>query len=1437
MEAPNLDLIRRLLQRFRERLTNYTRKNKELYFKEGALSFNLTKHPFPNLLQRSNPDDPIRAFDGLRSGGGNFAALIDSGSLDLGEHLRLGVAVPEELVESYEGQRARVIKSIDKIRRADRNFQREYGLSGAWLLGPFLCWRSAPEYHESDIVISPIFRIPIDIEVSKKREWKLLLEDQDLTVNPSLRLFLRQSWGIELPERVEEENPEDALSKIIEIISKEKTIKWAETDEVPTIPPRTTAERDEDGEVIGRKPVVLEEVLREDELAIYRGTTSQVFQLVDVFSISQINASKMALVEDYDKILENVGEHPIVNELLLGQPIKADADSRPSPKELDTYRESTNHFVVGIDSTQHAAVSCAGNLRAVAIEGPPGTGKSQTITNLIADKIAAGNKVLFVSEKRAALDVVYTRLKKAEIADQAVLIHSSDLQKQELYQSFIDLADCMPTVGVNKEWDRLCIDLDNAKTVISEYRDALGIRHEGSGLTLSEILSLRASVSEAEPDLAITNYVGEISFDNLKRIKDDLNSLQEIVSRVPDYQKHEWLFKKSKVVNTASFKAEFRALHDELVAACNSLKEAFDELKKLLPGYRSTAVRLINREKERLAGLRQLDERGMMSVVELSKILDVWAKTKDEFQTSLSTVKANSETYSLFSDEVRLDHIKKLDEYWSEGRGVLDWFSKEFWRKRKLKQRVLATSEAVDDSTVYAQYIDYHQNYESVQKKLGDLGFVEIPAVGEDETLENLVERCLEIGDSLLVYTELKAQLGSEALSVPNSDLRVFRESLDRLASANEVAERVSVASEKISSLKNAVGEYFTEELKWTNDELESSALTERLLGSIEDLDLLDAIDGRFAALDKTYELLSLKTFILANLIERPLSWGDYVYSHFLLKWSDEVKTEHLAIRRHDPVEFEKALQRFRELEDRHRELARGLVTNKWASSTNGVRDSQGVRLLKKEAGKKRKVLTPREIMERGALDAMLALKPCWLMSPLSISQLLPLKMGLFDIIIFDEASQVRVEDSIPSIFRAEKLVVVGDRKQMPPTNFFSGVADDDDDEDEEEIPESILDLALQIYPDVLLEWHYRSKAEALIAFSNRAFYGGRLIAVPNPQLLTDGNAVEFVQLKDAYFTQKYGNRVEAQAVVQRVKALLEENDSRSVGVMAFGQGQMKTIESVLDEEMDADPSFKRLIEKAINQKDGEADIGFFIKNLENVQGDERDVIVVSVGYAPSRPGKKLYKNFGPLSKTGGGRRLNVAVTRAKEKIVVFSSFSPDEIATDEEAFAKNPDASYFGRYLKYARAVSENNLDEVQAILDSFPMGGAATSRKPTRFNLDVKRRLEERGYKVSTEIGTCGYFIDLGVHHPVDERKYALGIECDGATFHSTQYARDRDKIREELLCSRGWKIERIGSIEWSKDWTGEVERIEKRLQEILPRSIEVTEGSRKQFAAGSI
>ncbi|MFN4895311.1 MAG: AAA domain-containing protein [Pseudomonadota bacterium] len=1428
MIAPNSDTVVRFLRRFRERLTNFSRRNRELYYKPSALSLSLSVDPFSELLSDERAKVELGHFEGITGESAVLQALLNSSELDLSSFFRLNAHPPQDLFEVFDQKRAQLLSVLERIRLEDQRFQKEYGISGAWMLGPFLCWRTARQYGEADIAITPVFRVPVNILVNKARTWKLELETQELLINPSLRLFLRNSWGIELPERCDDDNFAAALTSVVEIITKAgKTLQRSAFPAVPRLLPRQRPVYDDDGQVVGREPVDIHKELRADELELYRQTTSDHFVLVDVFQISHISASKMALVEDYDRIIESPDEHPIISELIQGNPVKDDAKSSSSPRQLDSYKESLNHFVVEIDSTQHRAVDRSSKGSAIVIQGPPGTGKSQTITNLIAENVASGKKVLFVSEKRAALDVVYSRLKKANIADQSVLLHSSDLNKSELYQSFLSLVDQRPSGTVSKEWSAISSDLDGVKAELHEFREVFAEVHEESGLPVSEVLCRFGELGASKPNLNAREKIGSLDAVTLGRLEGGLTELQSLVRKLSQFIDHPWLNRKSEVTGSLTLRSQLEDWHCSMLESCRALRKAEQRISELAPGLQNSVTGIVNPELPKISDIKAMEKQLQSVFLKLSSLRQEDNARLAALRDLVSVLRDNQGAYVAFDSTATAEDVASLWSYFRVERGLFERFGREYRRARQLGRSVLKDKTQFRSKALYKGFLDYQEGFGAVTETLMRLSYPRVLRISDVEATISCVSNIDKMCEQLDELNQLWAAVSGGEDSKVWSSWSEVEEFLTNHSELLECLENRGRALSAINQTRMRVNELFVSAPTWEGAVSNSALVTERLRNAVDDLDALDAIFAQMRGLQRLCVQVRVEELVLSILAhEVSGDWAEYVAQQVVGKWYDDVRKKHALLRQFDGTLFEKRAAQFKALESRHRDQAQGVVRNKWAETwSQQDRSSQGVRLLAKEAGKKRKVKTPREVMEAGALEAMLALKPVWLMSPLSISQMLPLQKEIFDLIVFDEASQVRVEDAIPSIYRASRLVVVGDRQQMPPTNFFdSGLVVEDDEDDVEDIPESILDLALQVYPDVLLEWHYRSKNEALIAFSNRAFYGGRLIAPPNPQLLTQGQPIEFHQLSDAYFSTRSGNQIEAEAVVDRVEQLIRENPARSIGILALGQSQMRAIDQVIEQRM-KDSVFRQLIEDASNLKDGEADVGFFVKNLENVQGDERDVIVMSVGYAPARQGRKLYKNFGPLSKKGGGRRLNVAVTRAKSKVVVFCSFSPDEIDTDEAAFAHNPDTVYFGRYLKYARAVSANDLESTHRVLNSFPMAGVLSSRKPTRFNLDVKRRLEELGYRVSTEIGSCGYFVDLGVHHPIDERRFILGIECDGALFHSTPYARDRDKVREELLRARGWEIARIWSTDWSKDWRSEVRRIHELLRDRMNAAKQVS------------
>lgn len=465
--------------------------------------------------------------------------------------------------------------------------------------------------------------------------------------------------------------------------------------------------------------------------------------------------------------------------------------------------------------------------------------------------------------------------------------------------------------------------------------------------------------------------------------------------------------------------------------------------------------------------------------------------------------------------------------------------------------------------------------------------------------------------------------------------------------------------------------------------------------------------------------------------------------------------------------------------------------------SRGAARDLTERALIEHEVAKQRRHLPVRELLRRAG-SAARALKPCFMMSPASVAQFLAPTGEAFDILIIDEASQMRPEEAIGALARSRQAIVVGDPMQLPPTSFFDASHDDvteDFEEDQVDVDtESVLDQALSCWrPPRELHWHYRSRHHSLIAFSNREFYDDRLVVFPSPVDRSDHLGVELVAVEDGVY-RSHVNEREAEAVVNYVKRAMRLYPNKSIGVVAINQPQKDLLLEHFDR-MFADDS----VLEDYRARWAEGLEPFMVKNLENVQGDERDIIVISTVYGPTEPGGPVMQRFGPINTKVGHRRLNVLFTRAKEKVVVVSSLKPENILLQPRS---SPGVLALKGYLEYARS---GRLE-----------GGAATGKgHDSPFEQEVADIIRELGYQAEPQIGVAGYFLDLAVRHPHRPEHFVLGIECDGATYHSARSARDRDRLRQEVLQRLGWKLYRIWSTDWYANRDREIRKLAKEIE----------------------
>jgi very-short-patch-repair endonuclease len=464
------------------------------------------------------------------------------------------------------------------------------------------------------------------------------------------------------------------------------------------------------------------------------------------------------------------------------------------------------------------------------------------------------------------------------------------------------------------------------------------------------------------------------------------------------------------------------------------------------------------------------------------------------------------------------------------------------------------------------------------------------------------------------------------------------------------------------------------------------------------------------------------------------------------------------------------------------------------------------VNTLLKEASKKRRLMPIRNLLQK-IPHILPRIKPCMLMSPISVSQFLDSEAMKFDVVLFDEASQIVPEDAICSIFRGRTIVVAGDNKQLPPTSFFQKSLLDDVDwdeatDDEIEVFDSILDECLGIgLPVKTLRWHYRSRHENLIAFSNNYFYDGTLVTFPSAEANHNSLGVKLAYVPTGIYDRggKRNNIKEAEVVADLVFEHFKQYPKKTLGVVTFSIAQMETVEDAIDRRLNENPEFEQFFREDRLE-------GFFVKNLENVQGDERDVIMFSVGYGKDATGQ-MAMNFGPLNKPGGERRLNVAVTRAREKTIMVTSIRASDIDLNA---TKAAGVAILHHYLDYA----EKGPDSLE--LKESKAGYVSLLEE------DVAEEIRAMDYKVDTQVGCSDYRIDIGVIDPANPGRYLIGVECDGPTYRSSTSARDRDRLREQVLNRLGWKIHRI----WAPAWVARRESEARKLKEALQQACQQPE-----------
>ncbi|MBX3499986.1 MAG: DUF3320 domain-containing protein [Alphaproteobacteria bacterium] len=1086
-----------------------------------------------------------------------------------------------------------------------------------------------------------------------------------------------------------------------------------------------------------------------------------------------------------------IDRHEKVASLLLGRPLTTEASvdlpSDDTPID-DVIAPATTFHVVDADSSQTVAIEAARRGVDLVIQGPPGTGKSQTIINILTALVADGRSVLFVAEKRAALEVVKRRMDQAGLGALCLELHSNKASKRAI----IDELRATLELGApkNTQDDDLIRGLSGLRTTLNAHARAANEPVGASGWSAHEIYGrlLRPQAPlAASPRPRLPGCEAWTQADAGER-REALASLCRLIAGIGLPSRHPWRETRCEPLLPMDYERIgdlARAAADRLAAVGSQAGAIAASMQQPPPTTLGDVSGLLAMARHALAA-PDLDAEAMHS--------PAWSRDLGRIRDLVETGTRHAEAQAGLADRVveaawSVDLSAARVSIASHGASWLRFLNGGYRQSMRLVRSVLK----VDAPSSLGDRLRLIDDISSARRDLNTLrdsdalGREALAARWRREHTDWSVARAwlgwVEAGRSLSLPDELrmiaarlvgKSQLGTDTERLA-SDLADLLERLRALMGevgfdapaglGSEDPDRWSI--EDLGARLAGWGDRPKRINEWVGYRREA--------GRANDLSLEEFVaalwDGR---LESTHALDAFESTYCEALCRQ--AW---VARPELASFDGD--------RHHDVV------ARFA-MADRSRiALARRQVAAAHHARVPRTETAfGGLRHVRYEIAKKRGHMPLRKLTALAG-SALQAIKPVFMMSPLSIAQFLEPGRIDFDVVIFDEASQVTPVDSLGALARARQFVVVGDSRQLPPTRFFQRVGQNDvDDFDDETAPlaniESILELCKASgVAERMLRWHYRSRHHSLIAVSNREFYDSRLFIVPSPWTSESGLGLAFHHLPEAVYDRggTRSNAIEAKVVAQAVIQHARNNPGLTLGVAAFSQPQRQAIVDQLELARKANTD----VETFFNDHPHEP---FFVKNLENVQGDERDVIFLSVGYGRDASGY-FAGSIPTLNTDGGDRRLNVLISRARRRCEVFSSvtdedFDPERIRTAGMAALRV--------FLRFAR---------------TGDFGVASVGERPpdSPFEEAVMGALAARGYQVRAQVGVAGFFIDLAVVDPQRPGRYVLGIECDGASYHSARSARDRDRLRQTVLEDHGWHLHRIWSTDWFRDPARQIER----------------------------
>ena len=1022
--------------------------------------------------------------------------------------------------------------------------------------------------------------------------------------------------------------------------------------------------------------------------------------------IGTFSYAKLPMVNDLMNGLDLLAENDIIAALA------GDADAQRAIRGQVTEVETSDpdrtppqdEFIVAdADSSQSYVVNAVVAGQNLVIKGPPGTGKSQTITNLVSTLIARGQKVLFVAEKRAAIDAVLGRLHEVDLGEWVMDLHDGAGNRRAIAQSLaatLDRASRTPPVSV----DRIHTDLVTNRDRLLAHATAMHTARKPWGLSAFELqqrllgLDARYAVS-ARIDRA---KLRELPEDRIVELTQQVAELVDLGGIDPAVRDSPWF--------------------DAPVCTPEDAQEAIGLTRQLLHSELPDVTHGVGQV------VAECGLRATTSGQQWQHLLDLL----DRVSALLSALRPE-----VFDADLPALLGASGDRAYRREHAVPDGW----WARRRLRKDAAALwlGDPPDARQMHLTLLEVADVRDQWLRARVDEGLPRLP-----DALATTRQAFTRFSSALRALGALSRH-ATPMDTLPADELR---HRLQRMQDQQDILFRVPRLNELQAAIRRAGLWPAVVQCQATGTSAADAELTTRWVW-------LRSVLDEVAATDHAYGAANGRTL-------------------------DRVAA---AFRDNDHRHIGSTANRVRRL------CAEGLYRALDAHPEQAA-------MIRKQAMLKRRHLSMRELLAQ-APDVLLATKPCWAMSPLVVSQVLPL-LPLFDVVVFDEASQVPPADAVPAIVRGRRVVVAGDERQLPPTAFFASSQDHEDTEAEPEptiagpVPvrltdgfESVLDALSAALLTRSLTWHYRSQDERLIAFSNTHIYDSSLTTFPGALA---GEVVSHVAVPFAADrpVAEGSSTAEIEEVVRLVLDHAEQRPGESLGVIAMGITHADRIEAAVRAALAGRRDLDGFFDEGRDER-------FFVKNLERVQGDERDAIILSVGYGKGADGRMQYR-FGPINNEGGERRLNVAVTRAKRRMTLVTSFTQQDL---DPARLRSRGAQLLGQFVTFMASGGT----------DLGSHTGIPTPLNP--FEIDVRDRLEAAGIPLTAQYGVSGYRIDFAAAHPEQPGRMVLAIEADGAAYHSSATARDRDRLRQEHLERLGWRFHRIWSTDWFRDPARETAR----------------------------